>query len=67
METFVVRVYRPDGGSGELRGLVDDVATGVRARFLDGSELLWILGRGVTSTDGKPERPEASVTDGEAT
>jgi hypothetical protein len=56
METFVVRVYRPDGEAvdpPELRGVVDEVASGASATFHDGDELLRILGR-------QPERKTPS-------
>jgi hypothetical protein len=48
METFVVRVYRPDGQAvnpPELRGVVDEVASGASATFHGGEELLRILAR----------------------
>lgn len=48
METFVVRVYRPDGEAvnpPELRGVVDEVASGASATFHGGDELLRILAR----------------------
>lgn len=48
METFVVRVYRPDGegvNPPELRGVVDEVASGASATFHGGDELLRILAR----------------------
>jgi hypothetical protein len=46
MQTFVVRVYQGDGDAArgpELRGVVDEVATGASATFRDGDELLRIL------------------------
>jgi hypothetical protein len=58
MQTFVVRVYRPNRGPEELRGIVDEVASGVSATFRDGSELLGILGRGVNSAEGTRGGPE---------
>jgi hypothetical protein len=48
MQTYVVRVYRPDGekiNPPELRGVVDEVASGDSATFHDGDELLRILTR----------------------
>jgi hypothetical protein len=48
MQTYVVRVYRPDeeaANPAELRGVVDEVASGASATFHDGDELLRILGR----------------------
>ena len=56
METFVARVYRPDGQAvdpPELRGVVDEVASGASATFHGGDELLRILGR-------EPERKALS-------
>jgi len=58
MDTFVVRVYRskqdavPDDP--RLRGVVEEVATGVHATFHDATELLSILRR------PQHERPEVS-------
>lgn len=49
MDTFVVRVYRskhdapPDDDP--LRGVVDEVSTGLKATFHDATELLSILRR----------------------
>jgi hypothetical protein len=49
MDTFVVRVYRtgrdvlPDDD--QLRGVVDEVSTGLQAAFHDTSELVAILRR----------------------
>jgi hypothetical protein len=48
MQTYGVRVYRPDeeaAGQAELRGVVDEVASGASATFHDGDELLRILAR----------------------
>jgi hypothetical protein len=55
MQTYVVRVYRPDGevvNQPELRGVVDEVASGASATFHDGDELLRILTRQL-----EPETP----------
>jgi hypothetical protein len=64
MQTFVVRVYRPDGGEAvnppELRGVVDEVASGASATFHGGDELLRILARQLEprrrATGGQDER-----------
>jgi hypothetical protein len=56
MQTYVVRVYRPEGDAAnlaELRGVVDEVASGASATFHDGDELLRILAR-------QPERKTPS-------
>ena len=48
METFVVRVYRPDAAAvdpTDLRGVVDEVASGESATFRGSEELLRILAR----------------------
>jgi hypothetical protein len=49
MDTFVVRVYRSGQGlspdEDQLRGVVDEISTGVRATFQDTQELLAILRR----------------------
>jgi len=49
MDTFVVRVYRSEWDSvpedGRLRGVVEEVATGLEATFHDTRELLSILSR----------------------
>jgi hypothetical protein len=60
MDTFVVRVYRSgqDAPPGDdlLRGVVDEVSTGVKATFQDATELVAILRR---------ERPPADERSGE--
>jgi hypothetical protein len=47
MHTFVVRVYRSGQGTSaddeSLRGVVDEVSTGIKATFHDATELLAIL------------------------
>jgi hypothetical protein len=48
MDTFVVRVYRSGGQEGlpdddRLRGVVEEISTGVHATFRDAKELLSIL------------------------
>jgi hypothetical protein len=47
MDTFVVRVYRSGQGTAaddeSLRGVVDEVSTGIKATFHDATELLAIL------------------------
>jgi hypothetical protein len=47
MDTFVVRVYRSGQGAAadheSLRGVVDEVSTGIKATFHDATELLAIL------------------------
>jgi hypothetical protein len=49
VDTFVVRVYRsgqdPPPGDDPLRGVVDEVSTGVKATFHDATELVAILRR----------------------
>jgi hypothetical protein len=49
MDSFVVRVYRTgrDGlpEDDQLRGVVDEVSTGVQAAFQDAAELVAILRR----------------------
>ena len=45
MQTFIVRLRQPKDGPAELRGVVDEVASGARVTFRDGGELLEILGR----------------------
>jgi hypothetical protein len=49
MDTFVVRLYRsgPDTSPGDdaLRGVVDEVSTGIKATFHDATELVEILRR----------------------
>ena len=49
MDTFVVRVYRSgqelSHDDDQLRGVVDEVSTGVRITFHDAPELLAILQR----------------------
>jgi hypothetical protein len=45
MQTFIVRLQQPNEGPAELRGVVDEVASGARLTFRDGGELLEILGR----------------------
>jgi hypothetical protein len=63
MPTYVVRVYRPDRGTvnpPELRGVVDEVASGMSATFHDGDELLRILmrqpERNTLSEEGRDEQ-----------
>jgi hypothetical protein len=59
MDTFVVRVYRrgqdtsPDDDA--LRGVVDEVSTGLKATFHDATELLAIL---------RPQPPRLPEIDG---
>jgi hypothetical protein len=43
MDTFVVRIRQPSHGKLELRGVVDEVATGDRSTFHNSEELLLIL------------------------
>jgi hypothetical protein len=49
MDTFVVRVYRSGQDSGPdddcLRGVVEEISTGLHATFRDAGELLSILHR----------------------
>jgi len=45
MHTFVVRVYPPGTDSRELRGVVDEVASGASSTFRDSEELVRILAR----------------------
>jgi hypothetical protein len=49
MDTFVVRVYRSGHdippGDDPLRGVVDEVSSGIKATFHDATELLAILRR----------------------
>jgi hypothetical protein len=65
MDTFVVRVYRSEPGhefdTDRLRGVVDEIATGLQATFHDAGELLSILqGR------EREEHPKPSPTQGGA-
>ena len=61
MDTFVVRVYRtardvpPDDD--QLRGVVDEVSTGLKAAFHDTAELVAILRR------VSPQRTQGGVDD----
>jgi hypothetical protein len=43
MQTFVVRLYRPEVPSPALRGVVEEVVTGSSATFHDAEELVRIL------------------------
>ncbi len=60
MDTFVVRVYRSGQdtppGDDSMRGVVDEVSTGIKATFHDATELVAILRR---------ERPPADERNGE--
>lgn len=57
MRAFVVRVYGAGQGAGadhdHLMGIVEEVATGVQARFRNTEELVTVLGR--------PEDPAAKL------
>jgi hypothetical protein len=53
MRTFVVRIHSEGAEDDGLRGVVDDVATGARAVFHAGEELLAVLANCV--------RPQAPV------
>jgi hypothetical protein len=58
VRTFIVRLRVDAGGRGgaatALRGVVDDVATGLRATFADSSELVTVL---VAAAGGGPFGP----------
>ncbi len=56
MHTFVVRVHESERDDAAVRGVVDEVATGRRTTFRDGSELVEILKR------GREDRDEADRT-----
>ena len=43
MDTFVVRIRKSNDNTFELRGVVDEVATGDRSTFHNPEELLLIL------------------------
>jgi hypothetical protein len=45
VNTFVVRIYGSDQDRASLRGVVDEVASGIRETFHDAEELLAILVR----------------------
>jgi hypothetical protein len=56
MRTFVVRVYRPAQSSppdgGRLRGVVEEISTGIHATFHNTRELLAILDRSQQQAPG---------------
>ena len=67
MRTFIVRLQEDAGGSGRggaattrLRGVVDEVATGLRATFRNDQELVTALMAAVGA--GPPDPPWAGAT-----
>lgn len=59
VDTFVVRIYRSSQAEERARGVVDDVASGLRSTFRDAEELLLILLR----SDTPRERDDRSARD----
>lgn len=58
MRTFVVRIYPHDGSAEALRGVVDEVASGVKTAFRTPEELLLLLAR-----SDRPADPELRNVD----
>jgi hypothetical protein len=58
METFVVRVRESGPNEPDLRGVVDEVASGCRSTFCSAEELVMILtgtsDHAVTAAEGEP-------------
>jgi hypothetical protein len=62
MKTFVVRIYGSNPRLTDLRGVVDEVASGVRDTFHDAEGLLQILSR--APGRGSDDRADANTPRG---